>query len=264
MLAIKEYAVPDTLDEAYELLTSKRNNVVLGGCGFLKLGSKNIGTAIDLKELNLDYIDEDDKNILIGADVSLRTLEQHKLIKTYCGGLISCAVSNIVGVQFRNGVRVGASVFSKYGFSDLIPPLLAVDAKVRLHKKGIVSLEEFLDSSLEKDILVEIILEKKNAVGVFDCIRKCSGDFPVLNGAMVLEDGKYRVAIGARPQRAKIAKRASEVLSNENDIDKASDIIKDELIYGSNIRASSEYRADMAKALVTRMYNCIGCDKDDK
>lgn len=264
MITIKEYVVPDTLDEAYELLTSKRNNVVLGGSGFLKLSRKNIGTAIDLKDIDLDYIDEDNENILIGADVSLRKLEQHKLIKTYCGGLISCAVSNIVGVQFRNGVRVGGSVFSKYGFSDLIPPLLAVGAKVKLYKRGIVGLEEFLKSDYEKDILIEVILKKKDAKGVYDSIRKCTGDFPVINGSIILEDGEYTVVLGARPQMAMIAKRASEVLTKENNIEKASELVKVELAYGSNLRASKEYRSDMSKALVTRMYNSIGCDKDDK
>ncbi|HBH0945500.1 TPA: FAD-binding protein, partial [Clostridioides difficile] len=51
MITIKEYVVPKSLDEAYELLISRKNNIILGGCGFLKLGSKNIGSAIDLKDL---------------------------------------------------------------------------------------------------------------------------------------------------------------------------------------------------------------------
>lgn len=113
MITIKEYVVPKSLDEAYELLISRKNNIILGGCGFLKLGSKNIGSAIDLKDLALDYINETDDSILIGADTSLRTLELNKVIKNYCNGVISNAVSNIVGVQFRSGARVGASVFAK-------------------------------------------------------------------------------------------------------------------------------------------------------
>ena len=38
--------VEDALKEA-------KNNVILGGCGFIKLSNKNIGTAIDLKAINL-------------------------------------------------------------------------------------------------------------------------------------------------------------------------------------------------------------------
>lgn len=79
MVTIKEYSVPQSLEEAYKILISK-NNVILGGCGFIKLSNKNIGTAIDLKDINLNYIKED-KNILIGADTSLRSLEIDKTIK---------------------------------------------------------------------------------------------------------------------------------------------------------------------------------------
>ncbi|HBG7747684.1 TPA: FAD binding domain-containing protein [Clostridioides difficile] len=264
MITIKEYVVPKSLDEAYELLISRKNNIILGGCGFLKLGSKNIGSAIDLKDLALDYINETDDSILIGADTSLRTLELNKVIKNYCNGVISNAVSNIVGVQFRSGARVGASVFAKYGFSDLIPSLLVVDAKVKLYKKGVMNLADFLESEIEKDILIEVILPKKDAIGVFDSIRKCTGDFAVLNGAMLKEGSIYKIAIGARPRRAKIAYKASEILSLENDIEKAGEVSSEELSFGSNIRGSKEYRKDMAKALVVRMYNSIGGECDGK
>ncbi|MDB3085432.1 FAD-binding protein [Clostridioides difficile] len=257
MVTIKEYTVPESLEEAYKILTSKKNNVILGGCGFIKLSNKNIGTAIDLKAINLNYIREDEKNILIGADTSLRSLEIDKTIKNYCSGIVSSAVSNIVGVQFRQGARIGASVFSKYGFSDLIPALLVVGAKVRLYKEGVLELNEFLDNKLSKDILVEVILPKRDAIAVFDSIRKCTGDFPVLNSAMLKENNTYKIAIGARPQRAKIALGASTILSEEKDIDKASIIASEELTYGSNMRASKDYRIDMASALVKRMYNVI-------
>lgn len=258
MITIKEYLVASDLNQAYDILIARKNNIILGGCGFLKLGSKNINTAIDLKNINLDYIKETNETIVVGADVSLRELEINKITKDYCSGIISQALSNIVGVQFRNNVRVGASVFSKYGFSDLIPALLVVDAKVNLHKKGIIRLEDFLESDNEKDILVEIILPKIDGVGIFDSIRKCTGDFAILNGAMLKVDNKYKIAIGARPQRAKIAHKASELLSKEEDIEKASNLVKEELTFGSNMRASQEYRSDMAKSLVMRMYMNLG------
>lgn len=264
MITIKEYFVPNSLDEAYEALMRRKNNIVLGGCGFLKLGSKNIGTAIDLKNINLNYIKETEENIVIGSESTLRDLEVNSLIKNYCSGVISSAISNIVGVQFRSGVKIGASVFSKYGFSDILPALLVVGAKIRLHNKGIISLCDFLEGSYEKDILVEVILPKKCAVAVFDSIRKCTGDFAILNGAILKEGNEYKIAIGARPQRAKLALKASELLSSKNDIDEAVNLVREELVFGSNLRASKEYRTDMAKALVTRMYNCIGGECDGK
>ncbi len=43
-------------------------------------------------------------------------------------------------------------------------------------------------------------------MAVFDCLRKSSGDFPIINGAMFKgRNGEYRIAMGSRPQRAKLA-----------------------------------------------------------
>nr|WP_235689872.1 hypothetical protein [Clostridioides difficile] len=81
---------------------------------------------------------------------------------------------------------------------------------------------------------------------------------------MLKEGSIYKIAIGARPRRAKIAYKASEILSLENDIEKAGEVSSEELSFGSNIRGSKEYRKDMAKALVLRMYNSIGGECDGK
>lgn len=57
--------------------------------------------------------------------------------------------------------------------------------------------------------------------------------------------------------KARLAFEASNILNKEKDIDKASIVASKELTYGSNMRASKEYRKDMASALVKRMYNAI-------
>lgn len=259
MLTIKNYIAPNTLDEAYEILMKNRKNAVLGGCGFLKLGSKKINTAIDLCNLNLNYIVENEEEILIGADTSLRELEESEIIKNYCGGVISEGVSNILGVQFRNMAKVGASVFSKYGFSDLIPSLLVLDAKIRLYNRGIVNLKDFLEEKYKKDILIEIILPKKEGMAVFDSLRKTSGDFSIINGAMYRGDnGEYRIALGSRPRVAKLASEGGLALEKGESLEKVHKIVLEEVSFGTNIRASKEYRMDMSKVLIHRMYMKLG------
>ena len=58
MFTIRNYVVAESLEQAYEL-NQKKNNVVLGGIGWLKMGGRNIQTAIDLSALGLDKIEED-------------------------------------------------------------------------------------------------------------------------------------------------------------------------------------------------------------
>ena len=53
MLKIREYVKVKDLEEAYQL-NQKRSACVLGGMVWLKMGSRNVGTAIDLSGLGLD------------------------------------------------------------------------------------------------------------------------------------------------------------------------------------------------------------------
>ena len=131
MFSIKDLIQPSTPEEAYNILVSKRKNSLLGGGAFLRLGSKKIPTALDLSRLNLNYVIEQDDYIEIGAMTTLRELEVNPLLVDNFNSVLSKAVSNIIGVQFRNIVTVGASVFARYGFSDLIPALLVLDTEDR-------------------------------------------------------------------------------------------------------------------------------------
>ena len=46
------------------------------------------------------------------------------------------SVRHIVGVQFRNLATVGGSVFGRFGFSDVLTLLLALEARVVLYRGG--------------------------------------------------------------------------------------------------------------------------------
>ena len=60
MFTIKNYVVVEELAEAYEL-NQKKNNVVIGGIAWLKMGERNIQTAIDLSKLGLDKVEEEEE-----------------------------------------------------------------------------------------------------------------------------------------------------------------------------------------------------------
>ena len=83
MFTIREYAMPETLDEAYTILKSRKGNQILGGCAWLRLGKKRINIAIDLTKCGLDYIREDDEQIEIGAMTSYRSVETSDILKKY-------------------------------------------------------------------------------------------------------------------------------------------------------------------------------------
>ena len=96
MLKIREYVKVKDLEEAYQL-NQKRSACVLGGMVWLKMGNRNVGTAIDLSGLGLDTIEEDGEGFRIGAMVSLRDLETHKGLAEYTGGAMKESLRHIVG-----------------------------------------------------------------------------------------------------------------------------------------------------------------------
>lgn len=260
MFNLRDIVQPETIEEAYELLSSRRMNTILGGCAFLRLSSKRIGVGIDLAKLKLNQILENDEFIEVGAMVTFRQLETHPLFKENFGGILPKAVGNIIGVQFRNVVTVGGSVFSKYGFSDLITALLALDTEVELYKAGRMPLSEFLEKPYTKDILTQIRIRKDQRLASYQDLRISASDFPVLNVAVSCAEGDWKIVVGARPRTAKIAAKASQQLSQKYaegpadsvDLDAIAEQMVNELTFGTNTRGSEAYRQSVSKVLVKR------------
>ena len=251
-MKIKELVQPTTAQEAFDVLKASKANAVLGGCGFLRMGNKRIGKGIDLSRLNLDYIREDDSYVEIGAMTTFRTLETSEIVKTNFGLFISEAMKHIVGVQFRNNVTIGASVFSKYGFSDLITTLLVLDTDVELAQGGRMTLEAFLDQPLTKDILIKIYIKKNQRISAYKCLRKSETDFPIINCAASLKEGVWTMVVGSRPGVARVAKKASQHFTETGDLEKSLKLVQEELEFGSNMRGSAAYRAEMSGVLLER------------
>jgi CO/xanthine dehydrogenase FAD-binding subunit len=244
------------MEEAYETLIKNKNNAILGGTAYIKMGNRHLNTAIDLSSLDLDFIREEGDNIEIGAMATFRAIETNDILKSNFNGLVALSVKDIVGVQLRNVVTAGATVFSKYGFSDFIPALLALDTKVVLFKRGEVSLEEFLQSDTEQDILEKIVIKKRPLKASFQTIRRSKSDYAILNVVVSKTDGDLKIAVGARPGRAVLAKNTMEILKNKEltteNIHMACETVAEELVFGDNMRATGKYRKAICKVMLKR------------
>ena len=131
MLRIKEYVKAESLAQAYEL-NQKRANRIIGGMLWMKMGTANVHTAIDLSGLGLDGIEERKDEFVIGCMATLRQLETDERLAVLGSGILKESVKNIVGVQFRNLATVGGSLAGRFGFSDVLTAFLALDTEVEL------------------------------------------------------------------------------------------------------------------------------------
>lgn len=254
LFTIKNYVVAEDLAQAYEL-NQKRNNVVLGGIAWLKMGNRNIQTAIDLSHLGLDKIEEDDECFKIGCMCTLRDMEVNKSLNSYFNGAIKKSLVHIVGVQFRNCATIGGSIYSRFGFSDILTCLLALDTYVELHKGGIIPLAVYKDMQYDNDILVRIIIKKDSRKVSYLTHRMSATDIPSLAVAISKLEDKWLIALGARPQRAILVDGASKILGQnptKEEIDSLTAHVIEEVKFGSNMRGSKEYRQILAKAFINR------------
>ncbi|NLV76340.1 MAG: FAD-binding protein [Tissierellia bacterium] len=257
MITIREYLKPETMEEAYKQLIRNKKNTIFGGGAFIRMGSKNIPLAIDLSEAGLNYIEEDEYNIKIGAMTTFGDIEHSQLLSKHFDNMLAKSVREIVGIQLRNIVTVGGTIYSRYGFSDLITGLLALDTDVNLYKGGTIPLERFLkEGPKEKDILESINIKKDNRKATFLSMRNSRGDYAILNVALSNLEGKFRISVGARPNRATLAYNAMKYLDRldnqitKEHIYKAAKIASEELVFGTNTRGSSLYRKQICYVLV--------------
>ncbi len=256
MFTIKNYVMANTIEDAYRLLQEGKSNAILGGCAFLKLGAKRIGTAIDLSKLNLDQINETEDTIEIGAMTSFRAVETNEALNKYFNGVLPRSVASIIGIQFRSAVTVGASVYSRYGFSDFITALLVLDTEVELFKSGRIPLDQFLQDGAPRDILTKLVIKKSDIKASYQMMRNSAVDYPILNVAISKGAAGWKIAVGARPQRAALAMKAAKLLDSgepkDADIEAAVNTAVEELTFGSNSRGSKVYREAIAKGLIAR------------
>lgn len=253
-MRITSYKKASTLEEAATLLQSKKARI-LGGMHWLKMQDISISTAIDISNLGLNTIEETDDYFTIGSCVTLRTLETDNSLNSFTQNAFKECLKNIVGVQFRNTATAGANVFSRYGFSDLITLLLTLDAEIVFYRHPQMKLEDFLNEESFTDILTYIKIPKSQKRVSFISQRNTSSDFSVLNAAVSKDNEYIYCSVGARPSVAKLVKiPLAEISSSpdEKELSQTASSLSAQFDYGSNMRASCEYRQKISTVLIKR------------
>ena len=257
-MKINNYHFANSLEEAYNMLNENKQNAIVAGGAWMKLSSKEISTAIDLGNLGLDQIVETKDAFEIGCMTTLRQIEKQEGLLGHYNGILNEALSGIMGVPIRNLATIGGSVIGKYSFSDILTPLLVMNVDLEFYKKGIISLEEYLVSKdRSKDVLVKVIIKKEKGKGYFHAMKKSSLDFAVVNVAVSKQGDKFKIAVGARPSLTKFAEEAMKIVNTaskvtEEVIQEAALKAGEELKFGTNSKASEEYRRNISMAYIKR------------
>lgn len=259
MAKYRNYVLAKSLEEAYTL-NQKKSSVIVAGNMWLRMCSLNKQTAIDLSDLGLDSIEETEDAFYIGCMTTLRAMETHAALNHAYGGVFEKAFAPIVGTQFRNTATVGGSVYSRFGFSDVSAVLLALDADVILHKRGVVKLSDYQKEVWDRDIITQIRIAKGQRADV-QSIRASATDIPTLVCVAAKSDQGIRVVLGARPARAMIVAEGLEASTPKNVYEE----IAEKTAFGTNLRASETYRRKVAPVLMARAVKaCQEVSEDER
>ena len=273
----KDYFCPKTLEEAMSLLVNYGNEAKLmaGGTDLVNLMRTRAlmpKYIIDITRIpELDYIRYDEKDGLrIGALTTLSAIQLSGVVREN-SSLLYEAVCQMGSVQVRNKATIGGNICRASPSADTAPPLLALDAKVKIAgpaKGRIMPLEDFFTGPgktaiRHNEILTEIQMPELPArTGTaFLKASRIVVDLAKVNAAIVLtvkdrvcED--VRIALGAVAPTPIRAKKAEELLKGEKLEDKvikeAAETAAGETQCISDLRASADYREELSKVLVRR------------
>ena len=268
---------PETLADVFSMLSAHadaKTFVLAGGTDLIPNLRAEVIAAdylIDITGLGLDKITETETDITIGATCTFKQIFNNKAVCTYLPALAAAAKS-VGAVQTRGLATIGGNVVSAVPSVDSAPSLLVYDTQVTIVSPAgerVIPITEFFKGPRKTEcqkgeILTKFVIKKPSAS--FKAVFKKFGRRNALSLSIVnaafgcdVKDGKIsnpRGCVGACAATPVRLPEAEKYLDGKslNGIDFYA---LDKFVQGAirpitDIRASAEYRNDLAAALIRK------------
>ncbi|PID59108.1 hypothetical protein CSB45_01495 [candidate division KSB3 bacterium] len=263
----KEFFTPTTLHEASTLLREHpgKGVCIAGGTNLLVEKNPEIDYLVNLLQLGLDYIREDAEFIRIGACTTIEDLYHSKCANSLAGGLFAQAASWFAGKQVRNVATIGGNVADGRSGADMIPLLLAMEARVIIagETERFTAIADFIKKGGERlqkgEVIKEFLIPKvyQAATGKFLKNTKTHEDISTVSvTTLVLMQGelckKVRIALGAVAPTAIRIPQAEACLEGQKPtkdrLQQAVDMVVQHIHPIDNFRAGAQFRRDISRA----------------
>ena len=270
-----EYVKAKNLDEVVGLLQRFKNAVILSGgtdlVELLKTGAVHPDVVIDIK--GLDFLKDIrlGNNILwIGAGVTFSELIDSEIINEHFP-IIAEMSKTVASVGIRNRATMVGNICSAVPCMDSGPVLSVYKARIitdgQIGERQIPIEQWFVGNrktALFKNEIVKgisIPVPDKKHSGCFVKLRRYSGeDLAQVNLAILaFDDYSFRITFGAvapTPVRAmRIERLINRMKLVPELVEKAQQLVEDDIAPITDIRATKEYRLHMAKVMLERGLN---------
>lgn len=272
------YLQPTDLEQlAHALKSNPAATLIAGGTDLMLENTqryRDFDTLIDVSRVaELKHLHIGETSLTIGASVTYSELEDFsKTLYPHMNALLS----RIASRQIRNRGTIGGNVANASPIADLPPLLLAFDADIQLLKNDgstrAVNIADFYQgykqTQLAKDEMIasfDVSLDKLAQFHRFYKVSKRMEDdissvmlavrFEEKNGTLT----DVRLAFGgmaATPIRGLKAEAAltGKLINDEQALNQSIEALRSELTPMSDMRASSNYRLDMACNLIRKAW----------
>ena len=271
-----EYVVPSSLDEVLNLLKDypDKARLLAGGTDLIPKLKKRAAAAdlvIDLNRISgLSSIELRSGHLHIGGLARLSGIKESSLVQEKAQALVQ-AIGLMASPPIRNRGTLAGNLCSASPAADTAPPLLVLDASVRLQSargERMILLSDFFlgpeKTAMRPDeMLTEVIVPVQEGTSTFMKLgRRKAFTLSVVSAAAFarVRGGKFeevRVALGAVAPTPIRARKVEEALegkeADEQNIARAAELIKEEVQPISDVRASEEYRREMSAVLTRRV-----------
>ena len=275
-----EYFAPTSLDEVVTLLKEYHDEARLlaGGTDLLLNMKKRIvwpSVVVDLNRVSkLSSVEMNGKDLRIGAMTRLNDIARSPAVREKAP-LLAEAIGFLAAGPIRNRATLGGNLCNASPAADTAPPLLALEASLKLcgpeGKRDVAISEFFLGPGQTErradEVLTEVIIPVQKGRSAFMKLGRRKGfTLSIVSVAAigVIEDERFsdvRLALGAVAPTPMRSREAEEILRgariDEEGISKAAELIKGTVSPITDVRASAQYRREMASVLTKRVLRSV-------
>ena len=271
----KKYFSPRSINELIKNIKENPNSIFLSGGTDLSLNvtkeRKDINNIISLNSVKeLKFIKKKNSNIEVGAATSL--IEFESFIKKYYPDF-NTILKRYGSVQIRNVGTIAGNIATASPIGDTLPLLLSLDAKVvlqKMSKKTILPLKNFFISyrktKLKKGQFIHSIIIpifKNNVFKAYKISKRIDDDISSVCASFNLEINNkkiknIKIAYGGMAPIPKRATNCEKTLINstlsEENFEKAKKKLEKDFNPINDMRATKDYRMEVAKNLLMKCY----------
>lgn len=271
-MTVKEYFLPESLDEAVTLLAECGPDLVVMAGGTIAMMRMNEGhllpdQVMGLRRAGLDAITTNGK-LSIGATTTLSTLANDETVP-----MLSRAARSAASWSLRNMATVGGNLFARNPYGDVATALLALNADLKvINRNGerVLSLVEFFAANRQLEpgeLLAEILVPQPTGQTAYYKFGRRAYSTPavITIAAHITRDGDSVTAasialngVDATPVRATLAESVlvGQPLNTET-ITAAAQTAAETVNPPSDAVASGWYRKRMVSVILGRVLTQI-------